>query len=203
SYINRAIVAALKDPVGRRDFALGADGARIATKLTFPHDSADHSPTRSPENILDEDLRSGSCWSLSAQHGQVGIKLSEFIYPTHVTIDHVPHEIAADIKQVPRQIIIWGLLQGAGNQKRHVDALEVLQASPLNATGEGPPVTRGGHFLPLAAFEYAAPSPRHIQTFPIDPAITSSSIYFGVFVIEIRSNWGASSTRVYCVRIHG
>ncbi|KAI0742323.1 hypothetical protein C8Q80DRAFT_1108657 [Daedaleopsis nitida] len=203
SYIDKAIAAALKDPVGRRDFALAADGARIAKKLTFPLDPADLSVPRPPENVLDEDLRSASCWSFWGTEGQVAIKVPEFIYPTHVTIDHVLHEIAADLKQAPRQIVVWGLLEGAGNLKRYADALDSFRTSALNSTGEGPPVTGGGSFLPLAVFDYGIHSGSHIQTFPVDPPIIHSLIYFGVFVFEIRSNWGAESTRLYRVRVHG
>ncbi|RDX40141.1 hypothetical protein OH76DRAFT_1490546 [Lentinus brumalis] len=34
TYVQKSIRAALKDPVGRRDFALAADGAKIVPKLT-------------------------------------------------------------------------------------------------------------------------------------------------------------------------
>ncbi|KAI0746383.1 hypothetical protein C8Q80DRAFT_1105111 [Daedaleopsis nitida] len=204
SYIERTVAAALKDPVGRRDFALAADGARIASKLTSPSDSFDTSPSQLPENILDEDLRSASCWSFPDTHGQVAIKLPDFIYPTHITIDHVPHDVAADVRRAPRDLIVWGVMEGTGNQKRYTNALASFLSSPLNSSlGDGPPITGGGTFLPLAAFEYSIHSDTHIQTFPIDPAVVMSRIYFGIFVIEIKSNWGAPSTRLYRVRIHG
>lgn len=202
SYIHKEIRSALKDSVGKRDFALAADGAKIAIKLTSAFESFD---ARLPDNILDEDLRSASCWSFPGDRGQVGIKVPELIFPTHVTIDHIPREIAADIRQAPRNIIVWGLLEGKGNEQRYMEALEAFQTSPLNAIGDAPPspITSTSRFVPLVAFDYNIAADFHIQTFSVDTLIVTSGVYFGVFVVEIRSNWGAESTRLYRVRIHG
>ncbi len=202
AYIHEVVKNALKDPVGHRDFALMADGARIALPLTSSLQSTGSSIERPPSNILDEDLRSGSCWAFPGNRAQIAIKTSTLIYPSHITIDHVSRDIAADIRQAPRNIVVWGLLEGKANQKHHADIMERLSASSLNTTGDGPPIKNGGIFLPLAAFEYVIDSDS-IQTFAFDPVITSSGMYFGVYVVEIRSNWGASSTRLYRVRIHG
>ncbi len=206
AYVQKVVRAALRDPVGRRDFALAADGAKITPKLTSSFEvlsDLSSAPARSPELILDEDMRSGSHWFLPCAQGQVGIKLPAFIYPTNVTIDHIPRELAADIRQAPRHMVLWGLLEGSGNDKRRAAFMDSLQMSPLNSTGSAPPITNNGTFLPLAAFEYAIDNDRIVQTFAIDPTVIASRIYFGAVVLEIRSNWGAESTRLYRVRIHG
>ena len=199
-FVRDAVRAAQKDPVGRRDYALAAEGARIAPKLTTfanVHDS------RPAVNVLDEDLRSGSCWSFFGNHAQVSIKLPEFIYPTHVTIDHIPREIAAHIDEAPRHIVLWGVLDGKLNYQRREAALESLRQSPLHSAGEGPPIQAGGTFIPLAVFDYDINAEFHIQTFPVDSAIVESRMYFGAVVLEVKSNWGGNSTRLYRVRIHG
>ncbi len=201
--IQKAVHSAMKDPVCRRDFALAADGARIAPLLTSSFDTSDHVVARPPENILDEDLRSASYWSIPDNHGQVGIKVPAFIYPTNVTVDHVPKEIAADVRQAPRSMVLWGLLEGKGNQERYKGARDGFSLSRLRAVGDGPPITGGGTFLPLASFEYAIDAEFHVQTFAVDPSVISSRIYFGVFVLEMRSNWGSPTSRLYRVRIHG
>ncbi|RDX47412.1 hypothetical protein OH76DRAFT_1354396 [Lentinus brumalis] len=201
--IQKAVRSAMKDPVGRRDFALAADGARITPLLTSSFDTADLAVERPPENILDEDLRSASYWSIPDNHGQVGIKVPVFIYPTNITIDHVPREIAADVRQAPRSMILWGLLEGKGNKERYAVAREPLGVSRLDALGDGPPIRAGGSFLPLASIEYAIDADFHVQTFAVDASVVASRIYFGVFVLELRSNWGSPNSRLYRVRIHG
>ncbi|RPD78447.1 hypothetical protein L226DRAFT_610365 [Lentinus tigrinus ALCF2SS1-7] len=204
SYVQKSLRAAVKDPVGRRDFALAADGAKIAYKLTSSFQSDfPSSSIRSPELILDEDMRTGSHWLIPDAQCQVGIKLPAFIYPTHVSIDHIPRELAADIRQAPRHMVLWGLLEGLGNEQRHLAFLERFQMSPLNSTGSAPPITNNGTFLPLAAFEYAIDNEKNVQTFAIDSTVLASRIFFGAVVLEIRTNWGAPSTRLYRVRIHG
>ncbi|RDX39920.1 hypothetical protein OH76DRAFT_1367002, partial [Lentinus brumalis] len=200
-YVQQSIRRAMKDPVGRRDFALAADGARIAPKLTSSFDNT--SDARPPTNILDEDMRSASCWAFPDDHAQVSIKLHEFIYVTHITIDHIPRDIATNIQEAPHRIVLWGIVDGKGNQDRRKAALESLHMSPLSRLGDGPPVKAQGTFLPLAAFDYDIDAQSHVQTFPVDPAVIASRIYFGAVVIEVKSNWGADFTKVYRVRIHG
>ncbi|RPD67684.1 hypothetical protein L226DRAFT_474545 [Lentinus tigrinus ALCF2SS1-7] len=206
AHIQTAVRAALKDPVGRRDFALAADGARIATKLTSTFESlSDLSAPQPPENVLDEDMRAISHWLLPNGHGQVGIKLPSFVYPTNVTIDHIPKEIAADIHQAPRHMVLWGMLEGRANERRRIAWQEKFRASALalNLTRDAPPITNNATFLPIAAFEYDIHAEYAVQTFPVDALIVDSCIYFGAVVLEVQTNWGAPSTRLYRVRIHG
>ncbi|RDX40140.1 hypothetical protein OH76DRAFT_1490545 [Lentinus brumalis] len=118
--------------------------------------------------VLDEDMHSGSHWFIPDSQGQVGIKLPALIYPTHVTIDHIPREIAADIRQAPRQMVLWGLLDGAGNEQRRLAFLDKFRSSPLNLTGDAPPIAPNVTFLPLAAFESAARSVQEQHALPSD-----------------------------------
>ena len=170
--------------------------------MTSPPKS-ENEKARPPSNILDEDLLAASCWSFSGNSGQVGIKLSSQIYPTHVTIDHLPHELTTAITQAPRQIVVWGGSDSKENEQRYADSIDRFSMSPLNMTGNGPPITTGGTFLPLAAFEYDIKAESPIQTFPIDAAVLRSCIFFGVLVIEVRNNWGGAMMRLYRVWVHG
>lgn len=72
------------------------------------------------------------------------MKLPDFIFPMHITINHLPREIAADIRQAPCEVTIWGALEGKSNKKFYANTLDSLHISTLNTTGEGPPIT-GGH----------------------------------------------------------
>ena len=206
AYVDRAVSRALRDAVGRRDFALIADGARVVRALTgivtengFFQDQ--QLPGNSPNATLIDDLHIGNCWSIAASKGQLGIRLSEHLHPTHITVDHIPVEIAADISRAPRTLILWGAVDGADNASRLGNMLHDTLPS---LRGRSSPYETAHHtFVPLAVFEYDIHSSSHIQTFPIRPYIVDLGVYFGVVVLEVTSNWGGSTTCLYRVRIHG
>ena len=218
AYVNRLVVTALRDPVGRQDFALYQDGAAVINRLTSPNPNPSHrlqhapplraaetSPAHdqhAPEAALHDDLRVGECWLVSGRSGQLGIGLHTFLAPTHVTIDHIPLEIAADIGQAPRKMVLWGLVEGDRNLAVYHDLVE--RGVALHTPGhEHPTVHSDQPFVLLASFAYDIFAPFHIQTFPISSIAVDEGIYFGVVVLEVLDNWGGQTTCVYRVRVHG
>ncbi|OSC99349.1 hypothetical protein PYCCODRAFT_1343710, partial [Trametes coccinea BRFM310] len=189
--------------VPMRDYALAADGGMVYGELTWSfHDM--HAASF-PELVLDDDTRAGHCWSFSGSRAQVAISLPEFIYPTHVTIDHIPGAIAADIGQAPRRMVLWGVVDGAANRKRYQNKLDDIRAN--NTLGrDHPPLTKDGYlFIQLSNFVYNITNTRNVQTFALrddlrDPEL---DLNIGLLVLEVVDNWGSDSTCVYRVRIHG
>lgn len=203
AYIDHAI--RMHDPVERRDFVLQANGGRVLTELTVPAPAGNtqklleqHPPTMA----LVDDIRVGQCWPFAGEKGQLGLKLSELMHPTHVTIDHIPLEFAADAGQAPREMVLWGAVDSPINEER-------LRASIPNATllasinHSSPPVTHDFLYTPLASFEYNIHARSHVQTFSLDPYVERSGMDFGVMVLELLSNWGGDTTCLYRVRVHG
>ncbi len=136
AYIDRAVSKAFRDPVGRRDFALHADGGRVLPELTKVAKGGGWTQPlsgSSPEHAITDDSRIGHCWSIPGSAAQLGIQLSEMIFPTHVSIDHIPVEIAADIGQAPRTVVLWGALDGSVNEfrRRHAFAIRVNTDPPV------------------------------------------------------------------------
>ncbi|CDO75080.1 hypothetical protein BN946_scf185010.g5 [Trametes cinnabarina] len=146
---------------------------------------------------LNEDLRIGSCWSVADAHAQLAVVIPQLFYPTHVTIDHVPLETTVDIGQAPRHLRLWGLLEDPVNRDVYYGIVSTEGAR------SAPPISAGHQYALLADFEYNIHAQFHIQTFPIDPRIIQSHIYFGLVVLEIVDNWGSTSTCLYRVRLHG
>ncbi|KAH9895967.1 hypothetical protein C8Q73DRAFT_745131 [Cubamyces lactineus] len=205
AYVESAITRALRDPVGLRDFALLADGARLIPELTFP--SRERVGGRlpratSPEIALVDDLHVGNCWSFAGERSQLGLRLSEIIYPTYVTVDHIPAEIAADAGNAPRSMVLWGAVDGMANENR---LQQLRDTVPALAPGSRvtPPVSHGYKYVPLVSFEYDIWAPSHVQTFRVDQWIKDSRMDFGVMILEIAGNWGGNGTCLYRVRIHG
>ncbi|CDO77466.1 hypothetical protein BN946_scf184881.g10 [Trametes cinnabarina] len=199
AYVENAIARALRDPVGLRDYALFADGARVISELTTPAGDRDvgrFPRPHSPEIALVDDIRIGSCWFFSGDQAQLGLQLSNIIYPTYVTIDHIPAEIAADAGASPHKMILWGAVDGSANERR----LGHLSHDPTFSPSLGrvaPTITHGYRYVALASFEYDIWASSHVQTFSVYPHIRSAKLDFGVMVLEILGNWGANGTCLY------
>ena len=213
AYIDLAVIRALRDPVRRRDFALYADGGRAVPQLTgVIHDgqiSSDSQQTSlkdwGPNAALTDDMRVGQCWRVPSSAAQLGFRLTEKIHPTHVTIDHIPREIAADIGEAPRQMMLWGLVDGALNEQRLRKVPEVLTSTLPTFLERQQPLLLEPHVsaVILATFEYDIYDPSPIQTFPVEPYVLDSFLHFGVLILDVASNWGSSSMCLYRIRVHG
>ncbi|KAI0762925.1 hypothetical protein C8Q74DRAFT_1191173 [Fomes fomentarius] len=201
AYVHHAISAALRDPVGRRDFALVADGAKVVNNLTSP---SPLTGDNSPELALRDDLRIGQCWLVDQRSFQLGVGLPVFVHPTHVTVEHIPLEIAADIRQSPRKMLLWGMVEGPLNRARYRNLVANGVVLPAATYGRyGPHLSDDRLFVLLTSFEYNIHAPFHVQTFPIYDTILDLDFYFGVLVLEAVENWGAESTCLYRWRVHG
>ncbi|KAI1786032.1 hypothetical protein LXA43DRAFT_898749 [Ganoderma leucocontextum] len=205
--IDRTVNRAFRDLIGRRDFALLADGGILLPELTEVTSNRNFFRSRErglhPEAALDDDLRIGNCWSIPGAAGQLGLRLSTMIHPTHISIDHIPLEIAADISRAPREIALWGGIDGPYRAVVHNLTRSDNVTPPAVRGRSRPPSTHGYDFPLLAHFEYDIRAPAHVQTFPLQQYIVDSEMVFGVVVLEILSNWGGESTCLYRVRVHG
>ncbi|RPD81761.1 hypothetical protein L226DRAFT_541411 [Lentinus tigrinus ALCF2SS1-7] len=201
SAIQASIRKALRGPVLLRDFALKADGGKILPALTttVPVDkSAPNLQTFGPEVVIDDHTAIGRCWS-TVVPSQVGLSTPTLIYPTNVTIDHIPRELAADIRRAPRHVTLWGVVDGKSNRARY----KALIAARGGRMPTAPSLTSGHVFLDLASLEYDINAESHIQTFRVFRDVVESGMDFGVFVVEILDDWGADDVCLYRVRIHG
>jgi Sad1 / UNC-like C-terminal len=213
------------DMIGRRDFALYSAGADIVPSLTSPVPSLpptfrsrmskwmwgydlSFSRTNPPTIALDPDINVGSCWEIPGSAGHLGISLVEDANISAITLDHCPAPLAslAQMQQAPRGLVVWGLLT------LPVDMLSVNnQPFPprlCNSTCFHPAITNpttsaspSDYFVQLAEASYNVSAPFHIQTFPVDEYLRGTS--FRTLVLQIISNWGANTTCLYRVRVHG
>ncbi|PIL33265.1 hypothetical protein GSI_04715 [Ganoderma sinense ZZ0214-1] len=196
-YVQQAISTALDNVLQRPDFALRTRGAIVIPSLTT---SQKRLSCNDPENILDEGRDPGSCCFIAGNRGQVAIRLAELIRPTHVVIDYIipSHPL---LHHAPRQVILWGLVDGAVN-KALFQSMSRFRAKH-RSLGDGPPVSASFLFLPFANFTFDIHTAFPIQTFPIHPDIVVSEMTSGLYILEIRSNWGGNTTGICRVRLHG
>ncbi|KAI5996626.1 hypothetical protein EDC04DRAFT_2585404 [Pisolithus marmoratus] len=173
----------------------------LTTPMILPRGSLIHHLLRSgpqpgsPWAALGDDMRSQSCWLLGGKSGQLGVSLPRVVRINHVVVDHV----VGDIITTPRQMILWGLVDGREN-------LALLHAFRAKSTGDMldisekrtfPAISGGFTFIPLSYFKYNIHAPNLTQTFPVFPFVLDSGMDFGVVVLEILGNWGGVSTCLY------
>jgi SUN domain-containing protein 1/2 len=222
-----------KDVLARPDFALHSTGAQIIPSLTSATYSispegafgkavgfvtgSGHATGLSPINALHPQNYAGRCWPFKGSEGQLGVKLALRTYISDITIDHVAKEVAFDLRSTPRQMEVWGLVEGQDNlakvagwladrQRRRSDAVEFGNAmDPKDEEWEVPEhLPKDAQYIRVANFLFDVHSTKNIQTFPVDSEVRALGVDFGVVVLVIKNNWGRSEyTCLYRFRVHG
>ena len=222
-----------KDVLSRPDFALHSAGAQVIPSLTSNTYSISpngvvgkavgfvtgkgYASGLSPMNALHPHNYAGRCWPFEGSEGQLGVKLARRTYISDITIDHVAKEVAFDLRSTPRQMEVWGLVEGQDNfakvagwladrQRRRSNAVESGNAvDPKDEEWEVPKhLPKDVQYIPVAKFLYDAHSTRNIQTFPVDSEVRALGVDFGVVVLVVKNNWGMQEyTCLYRFRVHG
>lgn len=111
----------LESGPSRRNFATGGDGALILKGFTSPTFLPSISPSFSvfearkphlpPLVILDDSNAVGRCWEFEGSEGHVGVGLTEAVYISSLSLDHVHPGLVspASSRKAPRKFRLWGL----------------------------------------------------------------------------------------------
>jgi SUN domain-containing protein 1/2 len=224
-----------KDVIARQDFALASAGAQVIPSLTSLTLTV-QPPTvrrkimgwisgtgylegRPPVTALHHDIHEGHCWPFEGSQGHLGVALKAPVFISDVTIDHVAKEVASDIRGAPKDMELWGMVEGKNNQEkvlrwREEQALQkAARKAEAEARGEEwteeleeypKMLSTNPPYIRIAKFTYDIDGPNNIQTFPALPEIQELGIDFGIVTLLIQSNWGRpESTCLYRLRVHG
>ena len=161
------------------------------------------------DRALTSNLDEGQCWLLPDAIGHLGIHFPNPVTVTHFSVDHAVLPAVTHQRDAPRSMILWGWLEGGPNlaifnSSLHLrglshsrpsvsDVIETLQKSNPRA-----------FLVELAHVEYNIfDGGGHKQTFAVHSDISAAGLDFGIVVLEIKGNWGADTTCLYGIRIHG
>ncbi|EMD36716.1 hypothetical protein CERSUDRAFT_73773 [Gelatoporia subvermispora B] len=176
------------DSQGLPDFALSANGGHVARQITSGYQGFFGSRANDPSIAISDDTHAGRCWKVHQLPTQLGIRLPIIIRPSQVSVEHLLKENAVDIRQAPKNMTLWGVVDGKSN----MEAFKTLMASNhLDRNLPTPMLARDLRWAPLASFMYDIHHRNHIQTFPISQDYIDSEITFGIVALEILENWGS------------
>jgi hypothetical protein len=224
--IASALLRQSKDVISLRDLALGARYLPELTTLTpvalsnrqlsalrlasrFSGFDLESRIGRLPSMALTDKIGEDYCWNFPGSSGHLGIALKERISVHQASIDHIPRELASDvgIQQAPRKVILWGKVDGEHNEamaQMYRQHLQFQNPDPVPLRPKGLRDTKNS-YVPLVYMEYklVGSSHSHIQTGSVSHYLKSLGMDFDVVILEVLSNWGAPSTCLHRVRVHG
>jgi len=150
------------------------------------------------------------------------VALSSPVYITDITIDHIAMEVAFDLRTAPRDMEVWGIVEGKENlekviafraerasQRAEARRLAEESGSPLSEEEPDedaypPTLPSDEPFIRIASFTYDVNAPSNIQTFPVRTEIQELGVDFGIVALVINNNWGRKDrTCLYRFRVHG
>ncbi|KAF8716375.1 hypothetical protein AX14_007095 [Amanita brunnescens Koide BX004] len=213
-----------KDVLSIPDYALFSAGARVIPSLTSA--TLELSPRtvssqlvafvtghgyalgRPPVTALHHDVQNGFCWPFPGSEGHLGVQLAAPVKVESVSVDHVPKEVAFDVRSAPREMEVWALVEGEENVTRLKEWREMKASSGEAKEEEEHPypamLPRQPEYIRLADFTYDVDGPSYVQNFPVSDEIKDMGLNFGVVVLVVKNNWGRRDfTCLYRFRVHG
>ncbi|EMD35103.1 hypothetical protein CERSUDRAFT_97019 [Gelatoporia subvermispora B] len=150
------------------------------------------------ENLVVGVLTSGYHGIFKSGDNDLSIAIDADVYLGK--FEHLPSEIAIDIGQAPKHMMLWGVVDGKSN----THAFRQLVASELPGPDhQAPAIAKDLLWAPLTSFTYDITVDEPVQTFPVHQQYVKSGITFGVVVLEVLKNWESDSTCLYRVMLHG
>ncbi|KAJ8468876.1 hypothetical protein ONZ45_g17083 [Pleurotus djamor] len=123
-----------KDILGKPDYAMYSAGARVLP--SFTSDTYEIKPStlrgsiyglftgsgyavgRPPVTALHPEIHNGHCWPFAGTEGSLGVALNGPVVIEEFVVEHVPQDVAYDLRSAPREMEVWGLVEGFDNLKR-------------------------------------------------------------------------------------
>lgn len=182
---------------GDWDFARKAHGGRVALQVTSGYHGLLGAYNNDPRITIDNDTGPGKCWTMPPLPSQLGIRLPHLIRPFYISVDHRP-DSPTQVERAPQNMTLGGVVEGQRNLELYQTF--VTQHSPKN---RAPLISKNLQWTLLVSFVYDIHKPHTVQTFSVSPQYNELGMTFGMFALEVYSNWGDFNTCLYKVGIYG
>lgn len=188
-------------------------GAKVDPYLTSPTQSKDIPwksrmytsmfwipARRPPVTALERWEEASDCWCAAAAEGgkaQLAVTMAQKIFPTKVTVEHVPKEGTLDPRSAPKWMELWVEIKDVNKR------LEVINAwNEVNTEGCSEPRV-STNFVCIGRFRYDIHAANHVQTFNLELDLAESGVAVTKTVVRVTENWGRPWTCMYRIRMHG
>ena len=201
------------------NLALASDGAAILPSYNAvgsmrspPHvepgdDSTlggDSLDCQGPGNPLHPSTDPHRMWCFMGSQGQLGVLLSVPGRITNISISHP--SLLSLLPSAPRNIILWGVVDGEANKSIYDNSGNILQLLRTQLPVQSP-FARYDHrelmYVPLASFSFNIKEVNMHQVFNVFPEINGLRMDFGIVVVQVVNNWGGAHTGLYHVGVYG
>jgi hypothetical protein len=216
SIVETALHRYATDTLAKPDYALYSSGARVNPHLTSAtYHAHQHSFAKRlasfftggagttwghpPPMALFPDTNVGMCWAFPGTQGGLGIRLSERVLVTDVSVEHIHRDVSQNIGTAPKQWFLYALVSSADARAQIVE----INAG-LYEDGPVHNVPREYVLFGRGEYDVDAEDGRTIQTVPVPAAIRRLNIPVEQVLFVVGSNWGNQEyTCLYRVRVHG
>jgi len=218
------------------DYANALTGARVWPYLTSP--SYVHGRSKSalasawaffagtaaeygahPAVAITPTSDAGDCWAFPGKAGTLAIRLAEPIYPSHITIEHIPKPLAHDYTTAPKTIEFWVRVPDVEKRKDVESAAaraafisgdgEDAESRVMRTNGQQPEVASwqltkyAGEFVKIHTVEFNL-DVDSVQSFELPVDMINLRIPIDVVAFLIKDNYGNQNfTCVYRMKVHG
>ena len=148
----------------------------------------------------------GDCWCTEPRDGtvkQLGITLDSTIFPTSITIEHIPKAATLNPGATPRDIELWAKVVDPEAREQVRRASNQIYGPDTDDTHYKNRLTYD--WVRISKFRYDIHSPYHVQTFDMVGDLARFKAATNEFAIRPVSNWGkdVGHTCLYRARLQG
>ncbi|KAJ8502371.1 hypothetical protein ONZ45_g11827 [Pleurotus djamor] len=204
-----------------RNYALLADGAFPVPELTslthgltessflqrvvtrFTHVDCIDPNINLPSVALEPYTDAGECWELDGSSGHLALHLPEPVFISQFSIEHISPALVSNASALrsPRSLKLWGWVDQ--NALSTHSQSRIRRPPHFGYNGALPDYMHpDGGFIEMGAMEYDLHSGQ-LRQYQSTSISSAQYVSFSIVLIEFLSNYGAPTTCIYNIGIHG